>query len=126
MPRYRNAWAALVPSLRMSGQKTTVLQAWATGCPVICTVAASRTVDGGDAVLSGADVEGVVDRITELRANPAARVRLARAGLARLKADFDPDEGERRLLDAVDGMVLGTMAPRPAQRRPSTTSMSES
>jgi glycosyltransferase involved in cell wall biosynthesis len=105
LARYRRAWAALVPALRMSGQKTTILQAWTMGCPVVCTEAAARTVDGHGAVLAGGDAAGVVDQIIELQRRPERRGALAEAGRERIRTVFDPRHNDDRLLDAVAGLA---------------------
>ncbi len=88
--RYREAWAALVPALRVTGQKSTILQAWSCGCPVVCSAAAAATVDVPEAVASGIDAAGMVDQLLALRDAPDRRDRLVRAGFEALEGDFDP------------------------------------
>jgi glycosyltransferase involved in cell wall biosynthesis len=87
---YREAWAALVPARRVTGQKTTILQAWACGVPVVSSRECADTVAADDAVAIGADAAELVDRLLELRDRPAERQRLAEAGHRALAADFDP------------------------------------
>jgi len=88
---YRNAFAALVPALRMTGMKTTILQAWSCGCPVVCSSAAAATVDTPTAVASGADGHEMVERLLALREDRDERDRLVRSGISALRSEFDPD-----------------------------------
>jgi glycosyltransferase involved in cell wall biosynthesis len=99
---YRASWAALVPAFRVTGQKTTILQAWACGCPVIASRAAAQTVGAPDgALLAGADAGEIVDAVALLARRDELRGELAAAGFAALRAGFDAqraDEMLRRLI----------------------------
>jgi len=98
---YAEAWAALVPGRRVSGQKTTILQAWACRVPVVCSMEAAATVEAGEAVLTGPDARTLVDHIVRLRGDPEARDVLAAAGAQRLSRDFNPDMEPTTLRDLV-------------------------
>ncbi|MGY1779779.1 glycosyltransferase [Geodermatophilus sp. SYSU D01036] len=87
---YREAWAALVPAWRVTGQKTTILQAWACGVPVVSSRQCARTVGAEEAMAVGDDAAALVDHLLQLRDRPEERRRLAAQGSATLAADFDP------------------------------------
>nr|WP_249419806.1 glycosyltransferase [Rhabdothermincola salaria] len=86
-PLYRRAAVALVASFATSGAKTTILQAWAMGVPVVTTPAAARSVGA----LPGTDVvvddtpEAVARAVLGLLDDPDRRADLARAGRATLE-----------------------------------------
>lgn len=99
---YRQAWVALVPAARVTGVKTTILQAWACACPVLSSEPAANSVDGRDAILVGRTAVEMVDALVALLGAPEIRFRLVRAGLNALLTRFNPDnEAEiiRRLVD---------------------------
>jgi len=102
---YRQAWAALVPALRVTGQKTTVLQAWSCGCPVVCSSAAAATVGVPEAVASGIDAPAMVDQLLALRNDPPRREAQVRAGFDALAGAFDPAQQDRVLGEVVLGLV---------------------
>ena len=114
---YREAWAALVPALRVTGQKTTILQAWTCACPVVCFEASAATMEAPDALLVGRNASEIVDGIVALSRNPAMRQQLVRAGLTALSLAFDPDKEDERVLCAVEylrGRPRETAVPQPA------------
>jgi glycosyltransferase involved in cell wall biosynthesis len=115
-PLYRAARIALVPATRATGLKTTILQAWATGCPVVASNASAQTVGSGfsDALLAAGDAAGVVDQIVRLWDDKAARERLAQRGLAVMRAHFDDHAHRSSIATLVD--QLASTAPR-ANRR---------
>jgi hypothetical protein len=100
--RYREAWAALVPAQRVTGQKTTILQAWTCACPVVCFESSAVTVGVPDAVLAGLDAPQVVDQLVALSRSPATRQALVRAGLAALSLEFDPETEDERVRGAIE------------------------
>jgi glycosyltransferase involved in cell wall biosynthesis len=105
---YDLAWAALVPALRVTGQKTTILQAWACGCPVVCSSAAAATVQTPDAVASGRDAAEMVDQLLALRDRPERGDRLVAAGFRALAGEFDPARQDRVLTEfALEAMEAG-------------------
>jgi len=98
---YRNAWAALVPAERVTGVKTTVLQAWSCRCPVVCSDTVAQTIGGASAVVAATDAGRMVDGLLMLAAQPAMRQRVADAGVKFLKVHHDEAAGEKVFLDAV-------------------------
>jgi len=86
---YAEAWAALVPATRATGQKTTILQAWACRCPVVASEAAARTVDAVGAAAVGADPAELVVSLERLRTDHGELERLAEAGRCALATRFD-------------------------------------
>lgn len=101
--RYRQGRLALVPSRRATGIKSTILQAWAAGAPVVCFSAISSafcgTADG--ALAAGASPEAVVQQIILVHASPALRATLASAGFNVLRKHFDPTVEDARLIELV-------------------------
>jgi glycosyltransferase involved in cell wall biosynthesis len=85
-PYYRAAVEALIPAFVVTGAKTTILQAWATECPVATTSQAAIATGAtpGVDVLSGDDPAAVADAIVRLATDQELRNRLRRAGRARL------------------------------------------
>jgi Glycosyl transferases group 1 len=112
---YRRARTALVPAVRATGQKITILQAWTSGCPVVCSEAAARTApaDTKSALLVGASPDALVDHLLELDGNPAHRQRLVSEGLRLANTRFDPDD-QRDLLVAHIKLLAGKQALPPA------------
>lgn len=78
---YRRSWASLAPARVVTGQKTTILQAWACGVPVVASVEASATVSADDALLVGHDAVEMVIQLERLRASLVLRDELAARGL---------------------------------------------
>lgn len=98
---YRRAWAALVPSFAVTGQKTTILQAWSEGCPVVTTRAAARSVGARDDLLAGSTPKGVVDCLLMLREDERLRSRLVEGGHRAIARAHDPDIQRDWLLAAI-------------------------
>jgi glycosyltransferase involved in cell wall biosynthesis len=101
---YRDAWASLVPAVRVTGQKTTILQAWACACPVVCFDAAAAPMETPGALLTGRTAAEVVDRLVSLSEDRAMRQQLVRAGLAALSSEFNPDTEGERVLAAIEDL----------------------
>ena len=106
---YRRAGLALVPSTRATGFKTTVLQAWSAGCPVVCFPASAATFGAGgrDAVAVGVTPAEIVDQILRLRADAVAAEELVRAGLELVASRFRPDRQEQELVGLVEQVAAG-------------------
>ena len=105
---YRAAWAALVPAFRVTGQKTTILQAWACGCPVIASRAAAQSVAAPDgALLAGSGAREIVDAIELLARRAQLRAELAAGGFAALASGFDPARAEATLRDLIGELCDG-------------------
>ena len=78
---YRRSWASLTPARVVTGQKTTILQAWASGVPVVASPEAAATVSADDALLVGHDAEEMVTQLESLRDSPVLRDQLTARGL---------------------------------------------
>ena len=100
---YRRAVMTLVPARRATGIKTTVLQAWAAGTPVVCfePIAAAFGGRADHAVLAGRSPEEVGAAIRSLVGREDLRRSLATCGCEALVRDFDPDTQNRRLLELI-------------------------
>jgi len=109
-PLYRHARLALVPAKRATGIKTTILQAWATGCPVIAFTGSAATVGSrfSGALRSANDPHGVVDHIIALWDDQVGRDDLAREGLRIMSHHFDDQMHMARLTSLVDGLADST------------------
>jgi glycosyltransferase involved in cell wall biosynthesis len=85
-PYYRAVGQVLVPSFIVPGAKTTILQAWATGRPVVTTGPAARSIGAtpGRDVLSAESAAGVAEAVVLLAGDPGRRDELRRAGCERL------------------------------------------
>ncbi len=81
-PYYARSKVVVVPAHKGSGVKTTVLQAWAMGRPVVATPHAliGLPVRPGENVLVGDTVEELNNHIAALLASPALRDHIGRAG----------------------------------------------
>jgi len=99
---YAEAWAALVPATRATGQKTTILQAWACRCPVVASDAAARTVNAIGAAAVGADPAGLVVWLERLRTDQRELERLAEAGRRELATRFDDASALAALREAIE------------------------
>ena len=108
---YRRASMALVASTRATGFKTTILQAWSAGCPVVCRPSSATTLGAGasSAVLVAPTVADVVAGLERLGSDPTERARLAAAGLARARDRHDRADEQRQLLDLVDRVADGSL-----------------
>lgn len=91
---YRSALLALVPALRVTGTKATVLQAWTNACPVVCTKAVGATVSDRTAVAIGRNAKDLVDHVLYLANRPEERRQLAMAGLSAVSKCHDPAKTE--------------------------------
>jgi len=100
---YRSSLLTLVPARRVTGIKTTVLQSWSAGTPVVCFPASAATL-GGDAAAAAAVGETPVEvarLLVSLGGDPTARDRYAAAGRRQLRTTFDPGARDEELLDAI-------------------------
>ena len=115
-PYYHSAGATLVPSQQVRGVKTTVLQGWLTGCPVVATDASAASAEGVDGVdlLASPTPDGLVNALHRVIRDRELRKRLSRAGSESYAARHSP-----RMVDAAVGNLLslattsvGTWRPR--------------
>lgn len=89
-PYYRRATATLVPAFLVSGAKTTILQGWATRCPVVTTREAAASVGGVDGVdlLAGATPASVADALRRVVSDSDLRGSLAASGFEKVAAEY--------------------------------------
>jgi glycosyltransferase involved in cell wall biosynthesis len=78
---YRGAWSSLVPARIVTGQKTTILQAWSCAVPVITTPQCAATVSAPEALLVGSSARELVDQLLRLQRDPGLQEQLVTAGL---------------------------------------------
>lgn len=88
---YRGARVAFVPARRVTGLKTTILQGWSCGCPVVSYASAAETVGPTfhDAVASGEDDERVAARLVQVWDDAGTRRELVVRGRRALRDGFD-------------------------------------
>jgi glycosyltransferase involved in cell wall biosynthesis len=106
---YREARLTLVPATRVTGIKTTVLQAWAAGCPVVCSTPSAKSVGpfAVSAVLAGDSPDILAEHLVGAHDDETIRVRLAQEGRSVLSTHFDRSKCERELLAAIQRVVGG-------------------
>jgi len=102
---YLHAWGALVPALRVTGMKTTILQAWSYGCPVICSAASASTVDYPSAVAIGRDARAMVQLLRTLNGDRDRKDRLVNAGFNALETTFNPDHQDAQIRQLVSDVA---------------------
>lgn len=90
-PYYERAKTVVVPSRHGGGVKTTLLQGWAMGCPVVATPFAVSGVPAvaGENVLAGESPAELADQIARLLASPVLRAQVGAAGRATVCAQRD-------------------------------------
>jgi hypothetical protein len=99
---YRSAALAIVPAQRLSGLKTTVLQAWTMGCPVVGYTASAHSVGADPSCMRfGKTPVELLDQLDELFASPSERHALAMGGLARLRSSYDDSRNRSTFLSVV-------------------------
>ena len=105
---YRDCRLSLVPATRATGIKTTVLQAWSQGTPVITYEGSASTLVPAqrDAMSIGGTAGEVVDRLLALWEDEQERTTLAARGLEIFASDFDEQKSLRTLEDLLGSIVL--------------------
>ena len=99
---YQSAAIALVPAKRLTGLKTTVLQAWAMGCPVVGFSATAHSVGAtATSMRSGDTAAQVLGHIEDLMQFPQQRTESALAGFDMLRNHFDDQRVQHELLSVV-------------------------
>jgi glycosyltransferase involved in cell wall biosynthesis len=90
-PHYASTNVVLVPAVAVTGVKTTLLQAWAMGNPVVTTPESSIGVPAVDGVnlLVGRSTPELVERCAELVASSDLRDQIAAAGRETVCATLD-------------------------------------
>ena len=111
---YRSAAVTIVPARRVSGIKTTVLQAWAAGCPVVCFLVSASSVGpfAASCVLHAPTPEDLAREIVALVDNQERREQLSDLGRRAMERYFDPRLREEELLAAVRSLTSGHAGPR--------------
>jgi glycosyltransferase involved in cell wall biosynthesis len=104
LPLYKSAPVTLVPAREVRGVKTTILQGWATGCPVVATSASAASVGGRDGVdlLCHDDPAAVVDRIETLLSDVGLQERLRRNGRKAFESRHGPGAVHAAVTRAVE------------------------
>jgi glycosyltransferase involved in cell wall biosynthesis len=99
-PYYRAAGAALVPAFVAGGVKTTVIQAWASGCPVVTTTAAATPLGAtpGVHLLAASTPRDAADGLRRVLSDPALADRLRTDGAQRF-AQTHSDAAVRKVLE---------------------------
>lgn len=89
--QYRRAKLAVIPALKATGMKTTILQSWSAGLPVCTYDGSARTIPKRHrgAIVSSSNGFDLAQAVLQLWGDSDARGRLARAGLKTLKDSYD-------------------------------------
>jgi glycosyltransferase involved in cell wall biosynthesis len=102
-PLYRSARATLVPARRVTGVKTTLLQAWAAGCPSVCFTASARSIGpfarGATIAVGGA--ADAAEALRRLHEDEALRRQLVSSATDVLREHFDPAARTTALHDLI-------------------------
>jgi glycosyltransferase involved in cell wall biosynthesis len=117
-PYYRAAAATLVPAFVLSGVKTTVVQGWAMGCPVVTTQPAAdalSAVSGRD-LLAASSPRGVAQQLLDVVEDRALAARVARGGMRRF-ALLHRTDAVRAAMSSVIHEALRRTPGRPVRRR---------
>jgi glycosyltransferase involved in cell wall biosynthesis len=90
-PYYERARAVLVPAVAGSGTKTTSIQAWAMGRPLVASVVGARGLPARQSqnMLIADDAAGLVSHLTAVLTQPALADRLAREGRQTAERECD-------------------------------------
>jgi glycosyltransferase involved in cell wall biosynthesis len=100
-PIYARARCVLVPALAGRGVKTTALQAWATGRPLVCSQGATRGLPAvpGENLLAGDDPQAMAQQLALVLADPELSRRLGAAGRATAVRECDAARSAARFTD---------------------------
>jgi glycosyltransferase involved in cell wall biosynthesis len=106
---YDRAQIALVPAFEVSGAKTTILQAWAMGVPVVTTLAAAASVGAtpGAELLAGSTPAEVARQLLDLTGRHDRRAALVDRAGARLLAHHGRGAFEQRLRAILEAVGTG-------------------
>ncbi|MGI9184283.1 MAG: glycosyltransferase family 4 protein [Solirubrobacteraceae bacterium] len=90
-PFYERARCVLVPALTGRGVKTTSLQAWAMGRPLVVSPVGGQglPVSPGENALVGGDLKAMVERVQEVLDDPVLAQRLAENGRRTVERELD-------------------------------------
>jgi glycosyltransferase involved in cell wall biosynthesis len=100
-PLWRRAAVALVPLRAGGGTRLKILEAAASGVPVVSTSVGAEGLDlvAGEEILLADDERTFADEVASLLADPAKRERIARAARARVASLYDWTAIGRRLAE---------------------------
>jgi len=106
-PFYAGASIILVPAFQVTGVKTTILQAWVAGRPVVTTSAAANSVGGthGVNLLAGGTPAEVAQLVVDLLDDQEMQERLIEGGRKRFWDSFSPGIVDSAVFDALDEVV---------------------
>ena len=118
-PYYASAVATLVPAFDVRGVKTTILQGWVAGCPVVAAAPSAASVGGVDGhdLLSGRTPEELVTALERVAGDPALRGRLARNGAESYATRFSATAVASAVARALDHLA-GPARVRGSRGRP--------
>lgn len=103
-PYYRAATVVLVPSFVVSGVKTQILQAWATGVAAVTTSAAAASVGGhdGDDLIAGDSPDAVARGVMRALSDPALRASLIDRARTSVRERFSTEHMTKALDQLLD------------------------
>ncbi len=106
-PFYQGARIILVPAFQVTGVKTTILQAWVAGRPVVTTTAAAHSVGGthGVNLLAGETPAEVAQMVLELINDHEMQEALVAGGRKAFRDSFSPELVDIAVRDALDGLL---------------------
>jgi glycosyltransferase involved in cell wall biosynthesis len=100
-PYYERAKLVVVPARDMTGTKTTLLQGWAMGKPVVAAAPSTAGVDArpSENLVMGATTADLAAHVLELLADADLRARLGAAGRRTAEADHDVGRWAEAMVD---------------------------
>lgn len=103
LPYLGSAGMMLVPLLKGGGTRLKILEAFASGCPVISTSKGAQglKVQDGQHLLIRDDVDAIVEGVSQLWSNPALSTQLSEAAYQLVKQEYSWDAISQRVQQAV-------------------------